>query len=357
MKTNKLKVFFISGFIALLISFATKAPPTINSSAVSPPSEIYAPKSAPPEYSFETYNHCGTAESDLLLCAYQGKYTYIIYSNSSGTFVSHFDKDLYKIKDIKLLDNVCISGAVYNEEIYLIDRENFFVLNKNLNVINTLTLPALKNLQIISNKLYLFCSGDFGIENFDYGFMIFSNHDFACKYESYFLFQSENELYITNFDRQLIFETSNFVSATAIDDTLVFATTQDGETIVTCIKNFEITYTSIFDIQAEYADFDFEDNGLNIYLTADKTYKYFICNHGDIISRETFSDKRYISVKYNIYTNESYVFITINNRNYSINDNIYSEKYYVLDDMIIFNLHQNLETYGGGDVYIAKFSQ
>ena len=357
MKINKLKVFFISCFITLLVSLTAKATPVIDASAISTQQEIFAPKNSPSEYNFEKYNHCGTAENDIFLCAFNAKYTCVIYSNNTSTYVAFFDDELYKVKEINILQHGCIAGIILDKNIYLINNQQLFIFNLNFNLEQTLLFNDLTDIQILDNKIYLFCNGDLSLSVFDFGYIITSPYSFCKKDNDYFIFQNSNEILITDFANQLIFEIDNILSAKSSGDSIVFATQQNGEIIITYIKNFEITYTTILKQDANYVDFIFEENGLLAFLTEDKTYKYFICNHGDIILSEVYSDIKYISVSNNIYENNSYIFITTNNIKYQIVSKIYNKNYVIIKNIIIFDLYDNLETYGAKDIYVAILKQ
>lgn len=357
MKINKLKVFFISCFIVLLVSLSAKNTPNINASAISPPQEVFSPKNAPDEYLLEKYNHCGSLENDLFICSFYNKYTNIVYSNTKGTFVAFFDKNMYKVKESKIVDNICIGGKIKNEKLYLIDNNNLIIINYQFKIEKYLPFDNITDIQIISNEIYLFCKGNLNKYNFEYGYVVSAYHNFINAYNKYFVFKNNNEILITDFDKKLVFEIDNFLAAKEKDNTFIFASIKDSNTIITSINNFTITYTTLISQKAFFIDFEFKDNNTAIFLTNDKTYLYTLCNHGDVISCTVFSDKKYIDVFDNIYEEDNYVFININNKTVMINYTIYHKKHALFEDLIIFDCIDGLETFGANDIYIAQLKK
>ncbi len=357
MIANKLKAFFTCAFIALLISISISYKPSYTSEAITSPTITYPPTKAPSNYkNFAYYNLCGTKNDDKLLFSYKEKENYIAIYSSDKIYKTTFNSNGYKNKTKVLLyhlaDYFCYNSDFVafatNNEIYLYTHSLQLIFNQNI--------TNIYNIEFIDNLLYVFCYGKDKIQTFDYGKIIFSAYTYKMHFDSTFVFYTDNEVLFTDFNKKLYFSINKLLYTYYIDNQLIFATNINNMLVLTCIQDFEILFSTAIDINPTYVNIHKATSGLEIFATSDKTYKYFVCNHGDLISSQIYSDKVYLNPIMQIYKQDSYVFITTQEGVLKINEEIYSSNFYILDQYIIFEYNKDLLTTGGQDIYFAKLS-
>jgi|GEM_PF-2977597 len=353
MKINKLKAFFIIVFIAILIPLSAINQPIINSSALIPPIEIYPPKKSPESFGFDYHNTCGEGKSTLLFATKESSY-HIIFTNETSTTLATFDQDLYKTSEVSLIETPCQDAYIIENKIYLIDNQNLYIIDENQTHTETLPIKNAYKIEYINDELIVFCKGEFFVSHFDYGKIISCEYIFLNNFDQYYIFENNNEILITDFTKKLYFETTDFINAKVINSSLYFAVKNETEVVITKLENFAISHTTIISADAEFIDFAPQDTGIDIFVTTDKTYRYFICNHGDIISSSLFSDKRYIDIENNTYANNSYVYITNKEQKYALLSDFYKNKHYILDNIIFLEFPEKLVNCEKSNIYIAK---
>ena len=353
MKINKLKAFFIIVFITILIPLSAINQPIINSSALIPPIEIYPPKKSPENFGFDSHNTCGEGKNTLLFATKESSYS-VIFSNKTSTTLAIFDQDLFKTSEITLIETPCLDGYIIKNNIYLLDNQNLYIIDENQTHVKSIPIKNAYKIDYINDELIVFCKGEFFMTNFDYGKIISCEYTFLNNFGTYYIFKSDNEILITDLTRKLYFETTNFLNAKLINSSLYFAIKNKTEVVITKLENFEILHTTTISTEAEFIDFVPQNTGIDIFITTDKTYKYFICNHGDIISSNLYSDKKYIFVENNTYTDNSYVYITNKEQKYAILSDFYEHKHYILDGIIFFEFPEKLVNCEKSNIYIAK---
>ena len=353
MKINKLKAFFIIVFIAILIPLSAINQPIINSSALITPIEIYPPKKSPESFGFDYHNTCGEGKSTLLFATKESNY-HVIFTNETSTTLATFDQDLYKTSEVLLIETTCQDAYIIENKIYLIDNQNLYIIDESQTHTKTLPIKNAYKIEYINDELIVFCKGEFFVSHFDYGKIISCEYIFLNNFGQYYIFENNNEILITDFTKKLYFETTNFINAKVINSSLYFAVKNETEVVITKLEDFAISHTTIISADAEFIDFAPQDTGIDIFVTTDKTYRYFICNHGDIISSSLFSDKRYIDIVNTTYTNNSYVYITNKEQKYALLSDFYENKHYILDNIIFLEFPEKLVNCEKSNIYIAK---
>lgn len=355
MKINKLKAFFIIAILAFVLPFAT-----INKSVAldSPKKEeiTYPPKSPPKDYEyFAYYNICNQKENSRLLCASKGKNINILYSADNMTYLATFDKNGYKQEE-KVIYNHPSSFAKYFNNIWcLIVKNKVIFLDNDFKELLECDIVNGYKLDIIDGQFYIFCLGHDEIVPLPYGKIIYHNYEYIENVGKYFVFKLDNEVLITDFVDNLYFETEKYHSLILKNDVLYFFAYIGKSLVLTTLKDFEIVYTKTFDDCPTHINIEAQENGINLYFTLDKTYKYFICNHGDIISKDIFCEDKLISLDKNIYQKGNYYVIQVNEKIINLHANIYNVNHIMIDDYIVFESKDFVYKSASPIIYIAKW--
>ncbi len=355
MKINKLKAFFIIAILAFVLPFATINKSVALNSA-KPEPITYPPKSPPKDYGyFKYYNFCDQKENARLLHASSGKNLNILYSTDNATYLATFDKTGYKKEEKIIYNSPSVSGRYLNNIWCLLVKNKVVFLNNSFNPLFEYAIFDGYKVEIINNEFYIFCIGHEEIIPLPYGSIVYSNYEYIESTGKYFIFKLNNEVLITDFIDSLYFETEKYHSFILKNDILYFFAYVGEALVLTTLNDFEIVYTKTFNDCPTNINIEVKENGINIYFTLDKTYKYFVCNHGDIISKEIFCEDKLIDLDKNIYQKGDYVVLQVNKKVINLHANIYNTNHIMIDDYIIFESKDFVYKSASPIIYIAKW--
>lgn len=354
MKNNKLKTFLIIGFILLLVPFSI-AKIKVPSRASSNITITYPPTTNTGVSYLSFFNK---AENyGTIITAFRGNNYVVVFSDENKTYFADFNSSGYKISEKVILDTPCHAGIYNNGKIILISDDYEYTLDKTgmLETKTSLISQNIENCYKITksdSKLTYFCIGEPKIATFEQKTVI--SHPKKCvlvKNNIYF-FLGDGELYITDFDKSLCFEVDEFISGDVIDSQIFFCAKAKDNYIVSLVEDFSVVFTTVLDEKADNTLFEKQPNGINIYAIKDVTYKYFVCNHGDIISKSLFSQNAIVSTSSNDYIENGTITFFIKDYKFKAPLAFYNSCY-ILSNNFVFFESCDFETFDAG-IYFGK---
>ena len=321
MKTNNFKILLVFIFIAVLILLSMSKQNATTTSGATFEQVMNPPTKVDNDY-ISFYNSIDIYPQDIL-CAYYSKYYNIVYSTETETYVSGFDSSGYKKYDIKLLPEKAYCGEYTETNLIISTGSKVFYFDNNFILSYIKNIEDCYSIKTFDNLTYFFCKGNISTTFQNNEYYISSPYTFIQKQGNYFIFKNNTTVMLTDLDQELYFENCTFQKASIIDDCLFFACIINDCTIITCIKQFEIAFSTIITQTAKYINFQQEDNGLNIFMSEEKTYKYFICNHGDVISSSLYGNYTIIDLSTNTILNNNTVSFIYNNKTHILPTDLY----------------------------------
>lgn len=354
MKNNKLRTFFIIGFILLLIPFSIakiKVPSRANSNIT-----ITYPPTTNAGISYLSFFN-KVENYGTIITAFRGNNYVVVFSDENKTYFADFNSSGYKISEKVILDTTCRTGLYHNGKIILISGDYEYTLDKTGKLETKVSLSSLniENCYKITNidgKLTYFCIREQKITTFEQKVII--SHPKKCvlvKNNIYF-FLGDGELYITDFDKSLCFEVDEFISGDVIGEQIFFCAKAKDNYIVSQVEDFSVTFTTVLDEKADNALFEKQPNGINIYSIKDVTYKYFVCNHGDIINKSLFSQNALVSLSSDDFIKDGTITFFINDYKFKTPLTFYNNCTILSNNFVFFESY-DFETFETG-IYFGK---
>ncbi len=346
MKINKLKTFFITAFIALLIPFSLGSK-NQNIPSFSTPAITY-----PPHYINDSaiayYN--STEINGNIITAFKTTAYNIVFCDEELTYIASFNNLGYKESESVILQCPSLKGIYHDNELILLTQNEIVTIDYTTDIISKSPCNNHYDIRVIDNNIYIFSLGKANIETKDYIYISYP-YQFIQKVNDTYIFQGNNEVIFSNFDKELSFEVDTFVDAKYIDGGIVFVASIQNSTIVSKIDNFSISFAIALDYTCKYFNIENLDNGYNIYIADVLTYKYFICKHGDLIEKTLLAEEALIDLNDNIYQKNNIINLTINSKPYEFSLDLYQSLIFIDENFIAFSSYykQNLE-----GIYFAK---
>lgn len=335
---NKLKIFFITAFILLLIPFSlTKT--NLTTSSASTISVSYPPTQSADAQYLDFFNN--TQIGGTIITAFRSKYYSVVFCDEQSTYLANFSSNGYKKGEYKLFDEPCITGTYFDGKIILLSHLNKYVLSAegDIEQIQTLEICSLSTcykVDVFNNKLrYFLLSEQFSLYE-DQEIYIYASQYYIKQLEDIFVFFGDEELYITDFSECLCFELDKFINLEKIDNYLMLSGIVQNESFVSKITDWTPEFTTILDEPISNTICEKTNNGINIYVTSDQTYKYFVCNHGDIITKSVYSDKIILSINETFYKDNTTITFSSNGNLYTTPVEIFEASKFVGDIYVFF---------------------
>lgn len=357
MKVNKLKAFFIIAFISLLIPLAYIPSKTVFSESQNNKPLTYPPLLPPESYSktIEHYNYCGVQNSTPLLSYKTSNSHFVLSSTREETYLSVFSPNDYRKHTTKILSQASLAAVFYQDYLIITTGDYIYYFDKTISEPFCLKVQNCYNIQTIDSTIYYFCQGDNNIYSDKYGTFVFCEDLFFAKCGEHFVFSSQKQVYITDFKKNIYFDIDQLISIQALNNNLYFAAIIDNTTIITCLKDFEILWTTVIEKLASRVFFSYTETTLNITITENKTYLYTLCSHGDIISSRILCEEIVYNESQTTYQTNNLVYTTINNKQYIFEKEFFDNIIFAIDNYIVFCDNNFFSPYKN-DIFIAKLN-
>lgn len=335
---NTLKTFFITAFILLLIPFSlTKT--NLSTSSASTISISYPPTQSADAQYLDFFNN--TQIGGTIITTFRSKYYSVVFCDEQSTYLASFSSNGYKKGEYKLFDEPCITGTYFDGKIILLSPLNKYILSAEGNIeeltpLENNELSTCYKVDIFNNKLRYFLIGEQFSLYEGQEIYISASQYFVKQVEDIFVFWGDGELYITDFSECLCFELDKFVNLEKIDNYLMLSGIVQNESFISKITDWNIDFTTILDEPISNTICEKTNNGINIYATSDKTYKYFVCNHGDIITKSIYSDKIILSINETFYKDNTSITFSSNGNLYTTPIEIFEKSSFVGSVYVFF---------------------